>query len=138
MSKTPPAVIAGPFADADLASVLADLDAGNAPIGADLEDAEPTSKRRGRKPGVANKTIHQRLAKAVALAEKARQEAANLKRQAELRTALIVGRTLLAIAENDDGIRAQLLNQLRAADLSARDRAEIAHLFVADTSEAAE
>ena len=91
--------------------------------------AKPGGKR-GRKPGTAAPSAHERLQKQLAAIETARTELRRLELEALQKTRSIVGAAVLEIAERDDGFRQLLLGQLRNAPLSASEKKEIAHIFV--------
>jgi hypothetical protein len=93
------------------------------------------SRKRGRKPGSTAASARERAQRKLAELEKARSDLRRLDREAEQRTALIVGRAVLAAAESDDQIRDWARALLKTARLSARDRAEIAHLMIDDADE---
>ena len=91
--------------------------------------ARPGGKR-GRKPGSAAPSAHERLQKQLAAIETARTELRRLELEALQKTRSVVGAAVLEIAERDDGFRQLLLGQLRNAPLSASEKKEIAHLWV--------
>jgi len=86
--------------------------------------------KRGRKPGSTAISIHERARKKLAALEKARDEVRRLEREAAQRATLIVGRAVLAAVDADGDVRAWVKDLLRQAAISARDRAEIAHLLI--------
>ena len=86
--------------------------------------------KRGRKPSSAATSTRERAAKKLAALEKARDEVRRLEREAAQRTMLIVGREVIGAAKARADVRAWMQELLRQASLSARDRAEIAHLLV--------
>lgn len=108
----------------------ADLDAAFSELQSSAPSAKQTAAKRGRKPGSAVPSAHERLQKQLAAIEVARAEVRRLEQETAQKTASIVGAALLELAERDEAFRHVLLGHLRDARLSPRERGEIAHIFV--------
>jgi hypothetical protein len=93
-------------------------------------DGNGKAHKRGRKPGTVPRSLTERAQDKRALLEKALADAKRLEREAKQRTTFVIGLAVQQAAADDHAARAWLVNLLRAAQLSARDRAEIAHLLI--------
>jgi hypothetical protein len=107
-----------------------DLEAAFSELQSSAPAATRSAAKRGRKPGSAVPSAHERLQKQLAAIEVARAEVRRLEQETAQKTASIVGAALLERAERDEAFRHVLLGHLRDARLTPRERGEIAHLFV--------
>jgi hypothetical protein len=86
--------------------------------------AAESASTRARKPSRAS------AADRVAALQAALAEAKAAAKEAEKRKAAIVGRVVLDAIATDETFRAAVVATLRTASLSARDKADIAELFI--------
>lgn len=94
-------------------------------------NGQDVQQQRGRKSGTVNSSLAARAARQRETLAKQRAELRELERKAADRKALIIGRVVLDAVEANKAAMQWLGRLLRAAKISATDKAEVADLFIA-------
>jgi hypothetical protein len=97
-----------------------------------MDGSRDSPRKRGRKPGSSVQPLStaERLQRKLQSLEKAKKEARELERNAKQRIVAIVGRVIVDAADAEPEVLQWLQARLRAAKLSARDKAEIAAILL--------